>query len=365
MHFVFVSYNYSPDFKSPQDWITRINIYAGSLACLAQTDTVTRVEQIGYEGEYMHNGIRYCFTNFPDKKSKFQGQLNRFVKQLNPDVVVVHGLHYPLQVLQLSLTLGKSVKIIAQNHAEKPFTGIKKYVQLVADNYISAYFFASKAMGLDWVKKGNLKSPAKIQEVMEISSVFSSMGKELARQKTNITGKPVFLWVGRLNENKDPLNVVKAFLQYATVKPAAKLYMLYHTEELLDQINELLNSAINKDAIQLIGKVPHQELLYWYNSADFFISGSFYEGSGTAVCEAMSCGCVPVVTNIFSFRTITDNGNCGILYEAGSETALLNALIQTDQLDLKEKQEQCLQYFKEELSFEAIAVKMHDIAHSL
>ena len=76
--------------------------------------------------------------------------------------------------------------------------------------------------------------------------------------------------------------------------------MIYQTEELLVEIKNIIEKE-NKNAIQLVGNIPHNEMLYWYNSADFIISGSHYEGSGTAVCEAMSCGCIPITTNIFFF----------------------------------------------------------------
>jgi glycosyltransferase involved in cell wall biosynthesis len=364
MHFVFVSYNYSPNFNSPAAWINRIKVYVGSLECLAKEDTVTRVEQINYSGDYHNNGIQYYFTDFGRRKY-FPWKLNHFVKGLQPDIVFVNGLHFPLQVIQLRLTLGKEVKIIAQNHAEKPFTGIKKYIQKIADICIDAYLFASHGLGMDWVNKGNLASPRKIHEVMEVSSVFYQIDKVYAKSRTGASGDPVFLWVGRLNANKDPLNVVGAFLEFNNMHPAARLYMIYHTDELLNEIESLINKNESKDAITLIGEVPHDELLYWFNSSDFIISGSHYEGSGTAVCEAMSCGCVPIVTDIFSFRMITDNGNCGILYEPGNKEALLSALMQTMNLDMHKKQRKSLEYFQEKLSFEAIARDIKNIASSL
>ncbi|MGY3215267.1 glycosyltransferase family 4 protein [Mucilaginibacter sp. HD30] len=277
-------------------------------------------------------------------------------------MVLIHGLHFPLQVMQLQLFLGKHVKIIVQHHAERPFVGLKKYIQRLADPFVNAYLFASLEMGLDWIKKGNLASPQKIHEVMEVSSVFYEIDKQFAIAKTGATGK-VFLYVGRLHPQKDPLTVVKAFLKFAGLVPQAKLYMIYQTADILPDINTLLEGHPQSSAIVLVGQVPHHELLYWYNSADVIISASFYEGSGTAVCEAMSCGCVPVLSDIFSFRMMTDNGNCGFLFEPGNEAALLSALVYTRQTEMLKMRSAALDYFKSNLSFEAIAEKIAMISN--
>jgi glycosyltransferase involved in cell wall biosynthesis len=363
MNFVFVSYDYDPNFDSPEQWLNRVKIYTGVLECLGQKHSVARIQQVNYKTYQEHNGVKYHFVNYSDRKSHFPWKLNRFIRSLKPDIVFVHGLHNPLQVIQLRLQLNRKTGIIAQNHAEKPATGIRRELQIIADNYIDAYMFASREMGVDWVRKGNLASADKIREVMEVSSVFYPVDRDVALAKTGITGQPVFLWVGRLNDNKDPLNVVKAFLRFVKIQPLARLYMIYHTGELLNEIKALLNEPdAPLNAITLVGKVPHDDLLYWYNSADFIISGSHYEGSGTAVCEAMSCGCIPVVTDIFSFRAMTDNGACGILYEPGNMGELLSALMQTQKLDKNLKREQAIAFFKANLSFEAIAQRMEQIA---
>ena len=364
---VYVSVTYDPSFEhdSPESWFKRTEGYTGALFCLAQKHTVINIKQINYEGDCLYRGVHYHFINFGKKKSLFPRKLNRLVKSFNPDIVLLQGLHKPLQFIQLGLQLNKKTKVIAQHHAEKPLTGFKKIFQKIADRYIDAYLFASHNMGLDWVKKGNIRSGDKIHEVMEVSSIFSPMDKVEARQKTGVPDGLIFLWVGRLNDNKNPLTVLSAFLKFAGINPDAHLYMIYHTDELLNVIKELLGHSAQNQAATLIGKVPHDELQYWFNSADIILSGSHYEGSGTAVCEAMSCGCMPIVTDIDSFRMITDDGKCGFLYEAGNEAALLSALKQIDKIDLAEKQKASLEYFRANLSFEIIAKRIQEIAESL
>lgn len=365
MRFVFASYVVTPEFDNPQAWLERIQMYANMPAALAQSHEVFSIEQINFEGECIHKNVVYKFLRLPASRFYAAIRQNKYIADLKPDIVIIHGLHFPLQVMHLRLLLSKKVKIIVQHHAEKPFTGIKKYIQRWGSRFADAYLFASRDMGLDWVSKGNIAYPEKIHEVMEVSSVFYPVDKRFVKTQLKITGEPVFLWVGRLNENKDPFTAINAFLKFVTIEPSARLYMIYHTEELLPQITDLLNDHPDSAAITLIGKVPHAELLYWYNSADYILSASHYEGSGTAICEAMSCGCIPIVTDIFSFRMITNNGNCGLLYKAGNEGAVLFALKQTQQLDIKQMRDKCLAYFNTNLSFEAIAAKIEAIALSL
>jgi len=364
MKIVFASYVYAPGFTSPQLWLKRINCYIGILEALAKNHKVISIEHIDYEGEYAQNGVHYHFRKFSKVGRYLPYAMNSFIKKQKPDVVFIHGLDKPLQVVQLRLILGKNTPIIIQNHAEKPFTGIRKQLQRIAGRSINATLFASYAMGAEWITKGNLTSPEKIHEVMEVSSVFHQVDKLSAKAKTGVNGQPIFLWVGRLNQNKDPLTVVKAFLAFVKNSPDARLYMIYQNDELINEIKAALVED-HRDAIVLVGKISHDDLLYWYNSADFIVASSYYEGSGTAVCEAMSCGCVPVLSDIFSFRMMTDNGRFGVSFEPGNEEQLLSALMDTQQMDMDDQKAKTLAYYQSNLSFEAIAKRFEEIATSL
>jgi glycosyltransferase involved in cell wall biosynthesis len=273
---------------------------------------------------------------------------------------------FPLQVIQLRMQLGRRVRIIVQNHAEKPGLRLRKFLQRLADPSIDAYLFTAKEMGEEWLRQGIIHRPGKIREVMEASSSFFPMDQHQARIHTGVSGNPVFLWVGRLDRNKDPLVVVGAFLKFSATQPSARLYMIYHTAELLPALNDLLDRWPGaRDRVMLVGEKPHAEMSDWYNAADFIISGSHYEGSGIAVCEAMSCGCIPILTDILSFRKMTGDGDCGLLYAAGSGESLLAALNRIAGLDRTAQREKVLRQFRSGLSFEAIAAAIQRIAESL
>lgn len=363
MKFVFTSYVSTPEYDQPEAWLKRIEAYTGILESLGHNHTVTGIERINYEGEYEQKGVQYFFIRLKRKIVRFPFRMHRLIKKLKPDVVFINGLIFPLQIMQLRLTLGKAVKIVVLHRAEKPFKGFKKLLQKLADKCVDAYLFTSSEFGNEWKMNINVK---KVHEVIQASSVFYNMDKTEAVRVTKVKGPPVFLWVGNLIARKDPLTVIKAFLKFAHYQPGLKLYMIYQVAELLDEINMLLaGDPHHRNSIVLVGPIFHNQLQYWYNSADFFILASHYEGSGVAVSEAMSCGCIPIISDFISFKKMTDSGRYGLLFEIGNEGDLLAALLKTIEMNIDDEKTKVLEQFKKELSFEAIAEKINRVITSL
>ena len=142
--------------------------------------------------------------------------------------------------------------------------------------------------------------------------------------------------------------------------------MIYQGDKLLADVKKLINDDTRSmEAIVLVGKVEYPQLQMWYNAADFFISGSHYEGSGIAACEAMSCGCIPVLTNIISFRKMTGPGKCGFLYQPGSTAQLLSALLKTNEMNIEMEKQKTVNQFRNELSFPAVAQKITGVINSI
>jgi len=366
MRLLFTSYAGSPEFTDPAAWLARIEGYTGILECLAKQHEVTGIERIDYEGEQEQQGVHYIFIRQRRHVRRFPFRLHRLIKELKPDVIFINGFVFPLQLIQLRLQLGNGVRIIILHRSEKPFSGYKRYLQRLADRCLDAYFFTSAGFGDDFIEKGIIESRDKCYEIIPGSSIFTPREKQYAKASLQLGGSPLYLWVGRLDKNKDPVTVVKAFLRFSEFLPQARLYMIYQDEELLGDIRGLLEmDKGNVSSVQLVGQMEHGALESWYNAADFILSGSHYEGGGMAVCEAMSCGCIPVVTDITAFRRVTGEGECGLLYEPGNEEALLDALLKTTGMDIPAEQEKVKELFRRELSFEAIARKTNDVLKGL
>jgi hypothetical protein len=120
------------------------------------------VDQINYEGKLNHNGIQYYFINDGIKKNYFPNKLNRFVKELKPDIILVSCFLFLLQVIQLRNCVGKKVKIILQHHAEKPLTVIADYSLI-------------KAMKIHFFRPYRNLSVLKLKRKEEVPSIVSKL----------------------------------------------------------------------------------------------------------------------------------------------------------------------------------------------
>lgn len=312
-------------------------------------------------------GYQYhCFKGSPNK-FWIPIRANRLVARANPDVVLVHGLIFPQQVLALRLLLPKRCRIMVQHHAERPGGGVLQRLQRLADKYIDGYLFSTKALATPWIERGIIQEE-KVFEVMEGSSVMPQMPKADARRQLQLGDERIFLWVGRLDENKNPQTLLRAFRQFLTKHPGSKLYLVYgsYEEQRLSAMKNMMEESEElQNGIVLLGRLPRAELAYWYNAADYYVSTSFSEGSGYALIEAMSCGCVPVVSDIPSFRKITDNGRAGFLFDPSNENELIQKLCNLPSKPDDRLIATVLQQFEGALSFKAIAKQIELVCDSI
>jgi len=315
-------------------------------------------EPILYKGSFQQEGVTYHFNGGNGGVANFLKLLKR-LKSIKAGIIVVHGLTTPWQVYMLGKILRNDVRLFVHHHGEKLPGFIKRWLQKKADRVTEAYFFSSAKLAESWLHEGLIGSSEKIIEVMEGSSPFKPGKSNLPIDTRELR----FLFVGRLNANKDPLIIVQGFLRFHRECPAARLYMIYQTEELLPQILAMLPSM--DSPVILVGKVDHSELEQWYRSASFFIAASHYEGSGIALCEAMSCGCIPIVSNIPSFMSMTNGGSCGLVFGAGNEEEFFMSLQQASVINIPQMREAVLEQFRNRLSFESICRTMLENFKSL
>jgi glycosyltransferase involved in cell wall biosynthesis len=364
MRILHLTYRRINNYSDPEVWLKRTNFFVALLEQMAKKATILNIHCINYNGLVKRNGVEYHFLRQNFLQHWLPFALHAYVQSLKPEVIIVHGFANPWQVWLLRSKIGASVPILIQHHSEKGLRHYKRILQKHIDDFIAAYFFPSFEQAESWVEDKLIGNISKVHEVMEVPSVFFPMDKKSSRARTNASGEKVYLWVGRFDENKDPITLVSAFINFTRKNSGVRLYVVFQTQELIEEVNALLKEQPTaSQQIILVGKVEHDELLYWFNSADFIISTSRYEGMGVAVCEGMSCGCIPILTEIPSFNKMTGYGRCGILFKTGSIPDLVTALEKSLFLDVEKERERTLAIYKELLSAEAISSRMISVCN--
>lgn len=316
--------------------------------------------------QLVHEGVPCHFFVRRNRFWQIPWATHRFIKKEKPDVVIVQGFVFPLQVMALRMLLGKKPLIIAMHHGERPWTGIKGWAQRMADQCMTAYTFTDNGNATPWLRTKIIKHANKCVEILGAAPTLQPQDRASSLQLTGMDGRPNFLWVGRLQPVKDPVTVVTAFAQYLTHQPRAKLYMVFQDDALLGTIQALLqNDDRLRQAVHLVGKLDNHTLAHWFSAADYYVSGSHREGSGFALLEAMYCGCIPIVTDIPSFKKITDGGRLGFFYPPGEVDALLQVLLGLDGVDVDGLRAEVLIYAEQHFTHEAIAGEMMRVVEEL
>ena len=81
-----------------------------------------------------------------------------------------------------------------------------------------------------------------------------------------------------------------------------------------------------RDAVRLLGVVPHDEMPAWLAGLDAFVLPSLSEGCPNVLMEAMAVGLPCVASRIGATDTLIENGLSGLLVPYGDSAALVGAL---------------------------------------
>jgi glycosyltransferase involved in cell wall biosynthesis len=218
-----------------------------------------------------------------------------------------------------------------------------------------AVFFTSVTHARPWLTAALLHEN-QVVTCMEVSSSFALADREQARTRTKMRGNPVFAWNARLHPIKDPLTVLRGFSLIRRNWQEARLYMIYYTSEMVRQIRDAISSDPHlAGAVELRGTIAPQAVEDFLNSADFLVQGSLREVAGYSVLEAMSCGVIPIVTDIPSFRAMTADGAFGILFPIGDYRSMAEQTLAYDLRNLSVLSQSVRDRFVQVLSYDAMA----------
>jgi len=296
------------------------------------------------------------------------GDVARKLESYRPDIVHFFGL----TMLPLRRALGRwcaerGVSLTASFHGGRPSRNpLARRRQRQALSQISTFFFSNAAAVEPWRAAGLIPDKAQIMLLPEVSSPFTGLPKHAARRTLGVDGDPVFVWSGRLHPDKDPMTTLQGLQRIIRSWPNTRLLMAFQSEEMLPEIKAILacDSALKRN-VSLLGALKHSDMETLFSAADFFVHSSRREWGSNSLVEALSCGAIPVVSDIPSLRALTEAIEPAIRFQVGDAEGLARQVLklQIDGLDRLSKQVKST--FDAHLSYPVLAARYSTVFESL
>lgn len=321
---------------------------------------VSVIQASGHSRYFRRNDVDYHFL--PLMQGHWQRPLQEtfaeLIRGMSPQVLHVHGLGFPDEVLLMEQA-APEIPILLQDHANRPPRWWRRAAWKRCARTIAGVAFCHRHQTRPFIEAGVLSRHTPVYEIPESTSRFLPADREAARRDTGVAGDPLLLWVGHLDDNKDPLTVLDGIAAAARELPALQLWCCFGTAPLRRQVQRRIAAdRLLNGRVHLLGPVSHAQVEQLMRAADFFISGSHRESTGYALIEALACGLSPLVTDIPSFRALTAEGAVGQLWRAGDAPSLCSALLRMKARTACADRAAVREHFERELSFEALGRKL-------
>jgi len=136
-------------------------------------------------------------------------------------------------------------------------------------------------------------------------------------------GIPTAIFVGRLVEQKDPLNLLGAFRLTLERIPSARL-MIVGDGYLKTVLRNFIRSHSLDNNVSLLPGV--RDIRPLFREAWVFVLPSLYEGSPNVILEAMAAGLPVIATRVDGVPELVQQGKTGIMVEPRNSPALADAI---------------------------------------
>lgn len=252
------------------------------------------------------------------------------VRKDRPDIIHAHWI-IPQGLMAALIKKIYKIPYVVTAHGSDVF-GLKgkwfNSIKLVALKNASKITVVSSAIKNEIIKK--IDSNLKIEVVsMGVDAEYFTPDKKdnTIRNSYSINGGVFLLFVGRLSPEKGLNYLLNAMPDIIGKFPKTKL-LIIGEGTLKQEMQELAGRLNLENNVIFLGQISNKELPKYYASADIFINSSLREGLPVTVMEAMSCRCIPVVTDLEGNIDLIKDNITGFFVEQKNQRAISQKIIE-------------------------------------
>ncbi|MFC1605644.1 glycosyltransferase family 4 protein [Pseudomonadota bacterium] len=268
--------------------------------------------------EYYGTGATYLTSQDYIRKVDLQtADLNSDLESF--DVVIV--IDYPPLIRALE-NLDFRGSIVFETHASYP-PALTHYYSVLGSEIIRAILVPSEHNRQLVLASGQTSlDPIIIPNCVKLGR-RSNRGLRRVDFETKVPAGPIVLWVGRMEDQKNPTEAIQIFQTLHASQPQSTLLMVGDTTNYEDYMAALIDSVdpILLRSIVFKRQAKFEEMKGYYKqtgeSGGVLLSTSKFESAPMTFIEAMANFCPIVSSDVGGTSELLQQGRLGVLYELG------------------------------------------------
>ena len=266
-------------------------------------------------------------------------EIGRVLDDFRPDVVHVQ-VSDPIGLAVVAYARHHNIPVVTTEHNQpEVITESLKLPKLLKNGVnamLSAYFRHRHGKGdfatmpteksiRNLLGKHGLKVPiAAVSNGVDLSAFGPGKATKEIYEKYGIPeGKPIVLYIGRVDPEKKVGVVIRAFERAAEKVPEAELVIV---GDGVDKAR-VVKMAMNNPKIHFLGKVLPPDLYELYKVGTVFVTASEIETQGIVLIEAAATGLPLIAMDKSAVAEVCINGKNGCLCKPGSVEEMADAIV--------------------------------------
>jgi glycosyltransferase involved in cell wall biosynthesis len=312
-----------------------------------EVGVISPSQTIGHDdtmhGKVKHFGIR-SFPIFIVPKFRFvvpgtfSARVADVLRSFNPDVVHVQ-MHFAISRTTVKLAHKQDIPLVATNHFMPE--NLTHYLHLPPSVTRKIHELAWKDAVRDYRKTYHVTAPTKTAAVMlepwhksQVSVISNGIDRKrfnpnndptAAREKYALPQKPILLFVGRLDKEKN-VDVVLRAVALARHKVDFHFVAAGHGAERA-RLERLAKQLGIEESVTFAGFVPDDLLPSLYAAADCFVNAGIAELQCIVAMEAMATGLPVLGAHAVALPELIHHGENGYLFMPSDHTTLATYIV--------------------------------------
>ena len=203
---------------------------------------------------------------------------------------------------------------IYSNRFMRLYYSIISYLEKTAYKKVNSKhdFIVTSNKTIDELKALGLKNKIYlISNGADVAKFKPSQKKRQLRKSLHLpVDKRIILFVGRVEHQKKPLQMIQTFS--LVNKEVQDLTLLIIGQGSLLKTAKAFCKKHSTSNVIFTGQINQDKITNYYAAADYFIMCSMYEGQPLSLLEALSAGLVPILSDIPIFKDMVKLTNSGI-----------------------------------------------------